>query len=336
MIEKQLGEYRIEAELGTGGMGRVYLAKDGDGRRYALKVLHSHLISTEGLLARFLREAKIGRRVQHPNVVRTYDVGEAVVEGQSAHYLVMECVEGQTLRELLGELGRVPEELCRHIGREVARGLAAIHAAGVIHRDLKPENVLITEGHVVKVMDLGVARLTDEVIRLSHTGTFAGSVLYAAPEQFGGDRDIDGRTDLYAIGLLLYELATGQHPFAHDDIRVTMQAQRHEPARPVAELNPQLSPFFEFVVRTLLSKRRDDRFSSAAELAATLEQGERSAWWRAQALALRTATRRPLRRIRIPRETALYGRDDLLVRLKDHYEQARQGAGQVVILDGGA
>jgi predicted ATPase/tRNA A-37 threonylcarbamoyl transferase component Bud32 len=336
LIEKQLGEYQIEAELGTGGMGSVYVASDGGGRRYALKVLHSHLIRTEGLLARFQREARIGRRVQHPNVVRTYDVGEAVVEGETAHFLVMECVEGQTLRDLLGELGRVPEELCRHIGNEVAKGLAAIHAAGVIHRDLKPENVLITEDHVVKVMDLGVARLTDEVIRLSHTGTFAGSVLYAAPEQFGGDRDIDGRADLYAVGLLLYELATGKHPFSHDDIRVTMQAQRHEPARPVAELNPQLSPFFEFLVGTLLSKRRDDRFSSAAELAAVLEQGERSAWWRAQALALRTATRRPLRRIRIPRETALYGRDELLERLKGHYEQAKQGAGQVVILDGGA
>ena len=179
-------------------------------RVVALKVLPESVTKDENAVKRFHREVVAAAKLTHPNIVTSHDADQS----DGVHFLVMECVGGQTLRDLLGELGRVPEELCRHIGREVAKGLAAIHAVGAIHRDLKPENVLITEGHVVKVMDLGVARLKDEVIRLSQTGAFAGSVLYAAPEQLGGDRDIDGRVDLYATGLLLYELATGQHPFA--------------------------------------------------------------------------------------------------------------------------
>ena len=163
MIGKQLGGYSIQSELGSGGMGKVYLAHDREPRlpavapqerrRVALKILHPHLLDSPEAVERFKREAEVGQRVQHGNVVRTLDVGSAVAEGVTHHYLVMEYVEGQTLRGLLAELGRVPEELCRHIGREVAKGLEAIHAAGAVHRDLKPENVLITEDHIVKVMD---------------------------------------------------------------------------------------------------------------------------------------------------------------------------------------
>ncbi len=330
---RTLGPYRLVSVLGSGGMGTVYLA-DG-GRPAAVKVIHPHLLARPGFFKRFLREAAIGRSVRHENVVATLDADAVEVDGRAVHFLVMEHVEGQTLRSLLDKLGRVPEELCRHVGREVAKGLAAIHAAGAIHRDVKPENVLITRDHVVKVMDLGVARLAEEAVRLSQTGAFVGSVLYGAPEQFRRG-DLDGRADLYGLGLTLYELATGRHPFADDDVRAAIQRQMHDKARPAAELNPQLSPFFEEVLATLLAKDPDGRFASARDLAEVLSEGERSPWWRTRALELRAQTRRPLRRIRIPRETALYGRDAELAGLRALWDRARSGDGQVVLVEGEA
>ena len=175
--------------------------------------LHPHLSDSPGFFKRFRREVEVGRRVRHANVVRTLDADEIEIDGGRHRFIVMEHVEGRTLRALLEELGVVPEGLCRHVGREVAQGLAAIHVAGAVHRDVKPENVLITGLHAVKVMDLGVARLADEQMRLSGTGAFVGSVLYAEPEQFSSSAQVDGRADLHALGLVLYELATGRHPF---------------------------------------------------------------------------------------------------------------------------
>ncbi|MHC4861225.1 MAG: serine/threonine-protein kinase [Planctomycetota bacterium] len=339
-----LGPYRIELELGSGGMGKVYRAAvEGRapglerGTRVALKVIHPHLLETEGFFKRFLREAEIGKAVRHPNVVRCYDADALTVENAHHNFLVMEYVEGQTLRDLLDELETVPEELSRHIGREVSKGLAAIHEAGVVHRDLKPENVLITPDHVVKIMDLGVARLADEAIRLSQTGAFVGSPHYAAPEQFrGGGEDLDGRADLHALGLILYELSSGQHPYLADDIPQVLRKVLEEEPRRLGALNPQLSPFFEEVVHTLLAKDREKRFDSALKLLAVLEQGEESAWWGRRARTLRAETKRPLRRIRIPRETAVYGREEDLGKLRALYERVKGGDGQVVLIEGEA
>ena len=186
-VGTSLGGCRLESVLGAGGMGTVYLARAevasaaaAEGERVAVKVFHPHLVTRERFAARFLREADLGRRVRHANVVRTLGAGEAVEADRPVRFLVMEHVEGRTLRELLAELGRLPEELVRHVGREIAKGLAAIHAAGAVHRDLKPENVIVTSDHVVKVMDLGVARV-DDAATLSESGAFIGSVRYAAP-----------------------------------------------------------------------------------------------------------------------------------------------------------
>ena len=340
----RLGPYEILSELGSGGMGTVFLAEltEADagletGQRVALKVIHPHLLETKGFFKRFMREARIGQQVRHENVVRTYDCDATLQEGVQQNYLVMEYVAGQTLRELLQELGRLPEELCRHVGREIAKGLAAIHEAGVVHRDMKPENVLITDEHVVKVMDLGVARLQDEAIRLSQAGTFVGSLEYAAPEQFrGADDAADGRADLFALGSVLYELGTGQHPFRDEDARKVLRNILDEQPRKPGEVNPQLSPFFEEVVSTLLVKEPDERFASAAALVEVLETGEAGTWWEAQAKALRIQTKQPLRRIRIPRETALYGRDNSLARMHALFEEAKAGNGQALLIEGEA
>jgi tetratricopeptide (TPR) repeat protein len=342
----------------------VYLATSGD-VRVAVKVLHPHLCERAGFVRRFRREADLGRRVRHENVVRTLDAATGECDGERLHFVVMEHVAGRTLRALVDDLGRLPEELCRHVGREAAKALDAIHAAGAVHRDVKPENVIISApradegvakrqqakelgaggaraGHApvtpeqsVKVMDLGVARLVDESMRVSQSGAFVGSVRYAAPEQFASD-EVDGRADLYALGLTLYELATGTHPFAGDEFHVVLKKQMSETPRPAGELNPQLSPFFEDLVARLVEKDRAKRIASAADLVRILEEGEESAWWRERSAAIRAATRRPLRRIRIPRETALYGRDAELAKLRALFDAAKAGDGQVVLVEGEA
>ncbi|MHC4410747.1 MAG: serine/threonine protein kinase, partial [Planctomycetota bacterium] len=333
MIGSQVGPYRIESELGSGGMGTVYLADHGG--KVALKILHPHLLTLPEALERFEREAVIGQRVQHPNVVRTLGFGSTDIEGVVQHYLVMEYVEGNTLRSLLQELGNAPENLCRHIGLDICRALEAIHAHGVVHRDLKPENVLVTPDHAIKVMDLGVAQLADAALQLSQTGAFLGSVLYAAPEQFA-DAPTDHRADLYSLGLMLYELASGHHPWRGKDMAGVIQRRRETCARPVAEINPQISPFFEELISSLLATEPDDRFDSAATVRSVLEQGERAPWWIKHKKILRERTQRPLRRVRIPRETSVYGRDDELARMQALFDSAAAGDGQVLLLEGEA
>ena len=247
-VPERLGAYELDGVLGRGGMGTVYrasLTKDAAGLEagttVALKVIHPHLLTHPGFFKRFLREAQVGQAIDHPNVVRAYDLDAVVDQGRTLHFLVMEYVEGQTLLELLSELGWVPEQLCRHIGREVSKALEAIHAANAVHRDLKPENVILTTDNVVKVMDLGVAHLADEAVRLSQTGHFIGSLEYAAPEQFGASPEgVDARADLHALGVLLYELATGRHPFREESTQAVIRRILEERPRRAAEINEHI------------------------------------------------------------------------------------------------
>jgi tetratricopeptide (TPR) repeat protein len=344
VIGSRIHAYEIVAELGSGGMGTVYLAQVREpvlglatGQQVALKLIHPSLEAQPGFFQRFLQEARAGQRVRQANVVRTYDCDVERREDGTWHYLVMEYVDGQNLRDLLQEMGTVPEELCRHVGCEVARGLSAIHAAGVVHRDIKPENVIITADHEVKIMDLGVARLQDEVVRLSQAGMFVGSLEYAAPEQFGGSNlDADGRADQHALGVLLYELASGRHPFRAESLSSLIRHILEDTPPRLGEACPHVSPFLEEVVRTLLAKRPEDRFGSTPQLLEVLEQAEDGAWWRDRARVLQAGRHVPLRRIRLPRETSLHGRDEPMARLRGAYERARQGEGQAVLLVGEA
>jgi predicted ATPase len=342
MEGQALGPYRIEREIGAGGMGTVYAAAVerataglAVGDRVALKVVHPHLLESEGFFKRFLREAQLGRSIEHANVVRTLDADAIVQDGKALHYLVMEHVEGQTLRALADELRVVPEELCRHVALEICHGLAAVHAAGVVHRDLKPDNVILTPDHQVKVMDLGVAQLTEELLRLSATGAFVGSVEYAAPEQFRAD-EVSAATDLHALGLMLYELASGVHPYRADDFRSAMHRICSEEPRRLGRIQPQVSALFEELVHTLLAKEPRDRFASSNDVARVLEEGEESAWWRRRAREIRAVTRSPIRRVRVPRETAVYGRDDEIALLRDRFARAARAEGQVVLIEGEA
>ncbi|MEE8106381.1 MAG: tetratricopeptide repeat protein [Planctomycetota bacterium] len=335
VIGEKLGVYRLVAELGSGAMGTVYRAEDEAGAVFALKVVHAHLLSTPEFRERSLREARIGQQIRHENVVATYGIETEETDGEETLYLSMEYVEGDTLRALLLDMDRVPEDLCRHIAFEIVKALEAIHDKDVVHRDLKPENVLITKDHVVKVMDLGVARRTEETLALSKTGAFVGSIPYGAPEQFLASEP-DPRSDLYALGVMLYELSTGKHPFPGTDAGMVIQSHLNVEPRPVAEINPQLTPFFEELVKVLLAKSPDDRFASAAAVADVLERAETSEWWIERVRSMRAAAQKPLRRVRVPRETGIYGRDEPIARLRASFDRACDGDGRVVIVEGEA
>ncbi|MHC4449306.1 MAG: serine/threonine-protein kinase [Planctomycetota bacterium] len=326
MLGEKLGPYRIESELGSGGMGKVYLATGPDGS-VALKVVHPHLLETAGFFKRFLREAEIGRTVRHANVVRTLDCD--AIGGH--HFLVMEYVKGRSLRELLDELGTIPETLLREIAVQTAAGLCAIHEAGIVHRDLKPENVLITDDHEIRVMDLGVAKLQEATIGITHEGQFAGSLLYAAPEQFGPG-EVGMAADLYSLGVMLHELATGDNPFRRDDAAAVIDAHLKLHAPRAADLDSEVSGFLSECIATLLAKNPVERFASAQQLRGVLEEGEHSEWW----IGLAPRHRKHLPKIRVRRETTLHGRDGDLALLQRAWERAKNSDGNTVYFEGEA
>ena len=297
-LPEYVGRFRVVRELGRGGMGRVFEARDDSGARVAVKVVHPHLVDRPGYLARFLREVDTGGLIDHPGVVRTLGSGVADDLGDEAPYLVLEFVEGQNLRELLAEVSPLSERLCRVIGARVARALDAVHAAGVVHRDVKPENVVITPDETVKLMDLGVALIQEEGQRLSQTGEFVGSLLYSAPEQLRGGR-IGPATDLYALGLVLFELLTGRHAGAEPGRARPVIASAPRDDVSVRAHAPHVSPFMDALVRWLLQPQAERRPESARLVADVLQAGESSAWWQEQgagtpAAVDRRAALRPL------------------------------------------
>ena len=334
LIGEKVGSFTIVEQLGAGGMGTVYRASDDDGGFVAIKTLHPHLLAVPGAFKRFLREAQLGQQIDHPNVVRSLDVDALTVGGEQVHFLVMELVAGQTLDRLLVELGTVPEELCRHIGIQISEALVAIHAHGAVHRDLKPSNVIITPDNEVKVMDFGIALLRDPAVALTEVGDFVGSVLYAAPEQWNPEVTVDARIDLFALGILLYELATGRHPFAgsHKSVPPSLiTSTRPEPANLT---RPELSDYFVELVAKLLETDPDNRFGSAELTRGILESGERAQWWLDREVELDRTGHVRARRIQVPRDSGVHGRERELDALAACMAQVREGRGQVVLLEG--
>ena len=334
-VPSEIGSYRILERIGAGAMGTVYSAAPAVApeSRVALKVVHPHLLARPGFFKRFLREAQLGKSVRHENVVRTLDADAVRVGAETVHFLVMEHVEGQTLSGLLEELGTVPEAILREVARQMASGLAAIHAAGIVHRDLKPENALITADQRVRIMDLGIAREVAANSVLTQEGQFAGSLAYAAPEQFGR-HEVGPAADLYSLGVTLYELATGTNPFRRDDFAGVMAAHREHVPPTIESVVPETSAFFSDLVQTLLAKAPSARFASAAEVAAVLAEGERSSWWRAREAKRPRAHRLP--QVPVRRETALHGRAEDLALLARAWDAAKAGGGRTILLEGEA
>ena len=262
------GRYRVERLLGSGGMGSVYRAEHIHMRKaVAVKVLHREMTAVPEVVARFEREAVAAGRIEHPNVVQASDFGRLE---DGAFYLVLEYVEGQSLAKLI-ERGPGAPERALHITRQVADALAAAHAQNIIHRDLKPDNVMIVDrenyADFVKVLDFGIAKVrmqdnTGKTQQLTQLGTVFGTPEYMSPEQARGN-PVDGRSDLYTLGVMLYEMLTGTTPFKNDDLIVVLTRTITEPPAPLPNTIPE--PVRTLTMR-LLRKLPEERVAHAAEL----------------------------------------------------------------------
>ena len=341
---KTLGPYALDRMIGVGGCGSVYRAhrtSDGPGGAagtlLALKVFHPEVIGDERIFQRFEREAELGMRIRHAHIVPTLECGAAQIEDKTLHYMAMEFVEGETLREVLTELGTVPEDLLYQIADQILDALAAIHGEGMIHRDVKPENIILTGDQQVRLMDLGVARLQQEGCDLTLGGEFVGSLAYASPEQFIDQEHVDPRADIYACGVLLYEMGTGVNPYDDPSLKSLIEKKVRIPVRRPRLINRDLDPFLDDVIQTCLRISPDERFASCEELRGILAAGYEGAWWqgRIKGEAFPAATR-ALRRLRPPREAPLVGRDEELAGLHDLFEKVREGGGAVALLSGPA
>lgn len=337
-VPRILGPCELGSILGGGGFGVVYRARLVEDRHYAsagstvaIKLLKPEMVDSGQVVHRFHQEAQYGRTVEHPAVVKTYEVGESSGNGQTYHFLVMEYVEGRTLADLICLLEIVPETLLRHLAIQVSSALAAIHLARLIHRDIKPGNILVTYDHELKVTDFGLAMAVDAA---QLRGLFEGTVSYAAPEQHQG-RGITPSSDLYSLGIVLYEASTGTHPFASSDMATVIAGHLDVVPSKVGNLNPQVTPFFEEIVTQLIEKAPENRFGSAAELQQVLEDGEGAFWWRRRERALRTAGAQPrLRRVRVRNLMTFLGRDRELAQLHAALEEAGRGRGRVLVVEG--
>jgi ABC-type oligopeptide transport system substrate-binding subunit len=259
--------YLIESELGRGGMGIVYRAQDTLLERpVAVKVVSSTGLGTEGR-SRVLQEARAAARLNHPNIVAVHDVGEAVLPDQiePTSYIILELVEGQTLREIeqhdLEEVIRIAIDICE--------ALEAAHQQQIIHRDLKPENVAVTTSGSVKLMDFGLARISGKS-RLTQEGALMGTLSYLAPEIILG-QEADARSDLYALGVMLYEMSADRPPFEAENLTAVISQHLHAPVVPPSTYNDQLPVILDQLIVQLLSKRPADRPASAGEVRSTLE-----------------------------------------------------------------
>jgi tRNA A-37 threonylcarbamoyl transferase component Bud32/tetratricopeptide (TPR) repeat protein len=263
-------QYTIERELGRGGMATVYLARDlKHNRRVALKVLRPELTAALGP-DRFLREIEIAAQFSHPHIVPVYDSGEA----EGFLYFVMPYVTGESLRARLAREERLPVEHAVEIARQVANGLAYAHAQGVVHRDIKPENILLTEGHAL-VADFGIARAfsvlpSDPDDAATVAGLILGTPLYMSPEQAAGHQQLDGRSDIYSLGCVLFEMLAGEPPFTGPSAQAVAAQHAQDSAPPLSSKRPGVPAAVEEVVAKSLHKLPADRFVTAAEFEAAL------------------------------------------------------------------
>jgi serine/threonine protein kinase/Tfp pilus assembly protein PilF len=275
---QSLGHYQVISLLGAGGMGEVYLAEDTRlGRKIALKILTAHFTQDSDRLRRFQQEARAASALNHPNILTIHEIGQI----DSRHFMVTEFIEGETLRGRMAKAQMsTPEAL--HIASQIASALAAAHAAGIVHRDIKPENIMLREDGITKVLDFGLAKLTDrktgeaEAMTLVKTeqGTVMGTARYMSPEQARG-LPVDARTDIWSLGVVLYEMVGGRVPFEGLTSSDVIAAILDKKPINLARYAPEISPELEWIVEKTLRKDREERYQTTKELLTDLRNLKR-------------------------------------------------------------
>ena len=265
--ENLAGRYRIDRELGRGGMATVYLAIDAHhDRSVALKVLHPDLAATLGS-DRFQREVKLAAKLQHPHILSVYDSGDTA----GMLWYTMPFVQGESLRDRMAREGQLPIPDAMRIAREAALALDYAHRNGVVHRDIKPENILLSDGQAI-VADFGIARAAADEQTLTQTGMAIGTPTYMSPEQATGERTIDARTDIYALGCVLYEMIAGEAPITGPNLQTIIARKMTETPRALTGVRSTVPPALSQLVDSMLAKSPADRPSSAKAVATSLEE----------------------------------------------------------------
>jgi serine/threonine protein kinase len=263
------GRYVVERPIGRGGMAQVYQGTDKVlGRTVAIKVLAEHYTRDEAFVRRFRREAQAAAKLNHPGVVSVFDTGS---DGD-VQYIVMEYVEGRTLADVLAKEERLPPDKAADIAAQAADALAFAHAAGLVHRDVKPGNIMLTEEGSVKVMDFGIARAL-EAETITQTATVFGTASYLSPEQARGER-VDHRSDIYSLGVVLYEMLAGRPPFAADSAVAIAYKHVSEPPPPLREVAPEVPSRLDAVTLRAMAKDPAERYQNASAMATDLRGGE--------------------------------------------------------------
>ncbi|MBN1888199.1 MAG: protein kinase [Thermoflexales bacterium] len=262
---QNLGKYQIVSMIGRGGMAAVYKAFDpGLKRHVAVKVLSAHLAAEPQILQRFEREAITSANLKHPNIVVIHDVGSA----GSIHYIVMEMLEGSTLREEIRTVGALPVARTLQIIYQLSSALDYAHQNDLVHRDLKPGNIMIGAGDHVTLMDFGLVKAL-RAARLTEVGTGVGTLEYMAPEQLGGE-EVDARSDVYSLGIVAYEMLAGHTPFRGDTPFSVIQHVMYSPPPPLAQLNTSAPGSVQHAIERALAKNPAERYASAGQFAQAL------------------------------------------------------------------
>ena len=266
MADQALGGYVLEEEIGRGSMGIVYRGKQiALERDVAIKVLPRSLAKDASYVARFIREAQIVAGLNHPNIVQIYDAGQQ----DGLLYFVMEYIQGPTLSSLLHSDGTIPQHLAAEYAAQIADALdAAYQERHIIHRDIKPENLMLDRRGKIKVMDFGLARATGQQ-KITIAKKLVGSIYYASPEQIWG-QELDNRSDIYALGVVLYEMVSGRRPFTGRSLPELSQAITGEKLKPPMAFNMDLSPALERVILKAMARDRNERYMHAASMAQAL------------------------------------------------------------------
>lgn len=262
--------YEIIQQIGVGGMAKVYKAKDRLLDRFvAIKVLKEQYAEDDEFLKKFNNEAQSAAKLNHINIVNVYDIGQDLLEGKKIYYIVMEYVEGETLKDLIDSEGQLSNHDIIDYSVQIAQALKSAHNSGIIHRDIKPQNILIDKYGLAKVTDFGIARVSSNAT-ITYTSSILGTVHYISPEQAKG-KIVDEKSDLYSLGAVMYEMATGKVPFDADNSVGIAVMHIQDKAKPAKELNPNLSEHLNYIIMKLLEKEPANRFLNASELIDSLE-----------------------------------------------------------------